>query len=67
MIKRKNMDTRYETFITLCRLMNYRKTSEEMNLTQPAVTRQIQFLEEELKVRLFIYDHRKLKRNSRLR
>jgi len=58
------MDTRYETFITLCRLMNYRKTSEEMNLTQPAVTRQIQSLEEELKVRLFIYDHRKLKRTK---
>lgn len=58
------MDNRYETFITLCRLMNYRKTSEEMNLTQPAVTKQIQSLEEEFGSRLFLYDHRKLSRTK---
>lgn len=54
------MDGRYETFLTLCNLMNYRKTADAMHLTQPAVTRQIQSLEEEFGIRLFQYDHRKL-------
>lgn len=56
------MDARYETFLTLCRFMNYRKTAQELHLTQPAVTRQIQSLEEEFGTKLFLYDHRKLSR-----
>ena len=54
------MDSRYETFLTLCHFMNYRKTAEELHLTQPAVTRQIQSLEAEFGTRLFLYDRRKL-------
>lgn len=56
------MDARYETFLTLCKLMNYRKTAESMHLTQPAVTRQIQSLEAEFKTKLFLYDRHKLSR-----
>ncbi len=56
------MDARYTTFLTLCRQMNYRRSAQELHLTQPAVTRQIQSLEAELGTRLFIYDHRTLRR-----
>ncbi len=54
------MDPKYKTFSTLYTLMNYRKTSEALNMTQPAVTKQIQALERELGVKLFNYDRKKL-------
>lgn len=42
------IDYRLETFLTLCRQMNYRRTAEEMNITQPAVTQHIQYLEKKI-------------------
>lgn len=39
------MDQRLETFLTVCATMNYRKAAEQLHLTQPAVTKQIQALE----------------------
>ena len=36
------MDQRLETFLTVCATMNYRKAAEQLHLTQPAVTKQIQ-------------------------
>lgn len=53
-------DIRIETFLTLCRVMNYRKTAEILNMTQPAVTQHIHFLEEHYGCRLFNYDRRTL-------
>lgn len=53
--------TRMETFLTLCRLMNYRKTAEALNMTQPAVTQHIHYLEEYYGCKLFLYDRRSLK------
>lgn len=58
------MDSRYDTFLTLCRLMSYRKTADAMHLTQPAVTQQIHSLEQEFGSKLFLYDHRTLTRTS---
>ncbi|MBP0957759.1 MAG: LysR family transcriptional regulator [Oscillospiraceae bacterium] len=55
------IDVRIETFLTLCRLMNYRKTAEELNMTQPAVTQHIHYLENYYGCRLFIYDRKSLK------
>lgn len=55
------IDVRIETFLTLCRLMNYRKTAEELNMTQPAVTQHIHYLEDHYGCRLFIYDRKSLK------
>lgn len=55
------IDTRIETFLTLCRVMNYRKTAELLNMTQPAVTQHIHFLEEQYGCKLFIYDRRTLR------
>lgn len=54
------MDTRLKTYLTLCNTMNYRRTAEEVNLTQPAVTKQIQSLEEEYGTKLFQYVGRRL-------
>jgi len=53
-------DYRITTFLTLCRLMNYRKTAEALNMTQPAVTQHIHYLEEYYGCRLFEYDHHTL-------
>lgn len=54
------IDSRIETFLTLCKVMNYRKTAELLNMTQPAVTQQIHFLEEQYGCKLFHYDKRTL-------
>ena len=54
------METRLKTFLSLCETLNYRKTAECVNLTQPAVTKQIQSLQEEYGVKLFEYVGRAL-------
>ncbi len=58
------MDHRLHTFLTLCQTMNYRRTAELLHLTQPAVTRQIQSLEQSFGVKLFQYDGRRLARTA---
>lgn len=58
------MDTKLQTFLVLCRFMNYRLTAEELHLTQPAVTKQIQALEQLYQTKLFTYDGRKLAKTS---
>jgi DNA-binding transcriptional LysR family regulator len=53
------MDLRtIENFLKLAETLNFRKTAEEIYIAQPALSRQIMALEEELKVMLF-------KRNKR--
>lgn len=54
------LDYRIETFITLCKTMNYRMTAEMLNITQPAVTQHIKYLEEYYGCKLFSYENRKL-------
>lgn len=54
------IDTRIKTFLTLCKVMNYRRTAELLNMTQPAVTQHIHFLEEQYGCKLFCYDKRTL-------
>ena len=58
------MDSKLQTFLVLCRLMNYRMTSEELHLTQPAVTKQIQALERMYNTKLFVYDGKKLQKTK---
>ena len=59
------MDTKLQTFLVLCRTMNYRVTAEQMHLTQPAVTKQIQALENIYGTKLFTYDGKKLKKTDK--
>ena len=56
------LDHRILTFITLYKEMNYRKTAQMLNMTQPGVTQHIQHLEKHYGVRLFEYDGRRLLR-----
>ena len=50
------MDAKLHTFLTLCQTMNYRLAAERLHLSQPAVTKQIQALEQTLQTKLFHYD-----------
>jgi DNA-binding transcriptional LysR family regulator len=43
-----------ETFLTIVKTMNFRKTADLLNLTQPAVSAQIRSLEEELNTTLIM-------------
>lgn len=56
------LDYRITTFLTLYHEMNYRRTAEVLNMTQPGVTQHIHFLEQHYGVKLFLYDGRQLRR-----
>lgn len=56
------LDYRIDTFLTLCEQMNYRKTAEKLNMTQPGVTQHIHYLESFYGVKLFEYNGRQLTR-----
>ena len=56
------IDYRIPTFLTLYELMNYRRTAEQLKLSQPAVTQQIHALERDYGCRLFTYDGSRLYR-----
>jgi len=55
------IDYRVKTFLALCDFMNYRKTAQILNMTQPAVTQHIHFLENQYGCKLFDYDRHSLK------
>ncbi len=59
------LDYRVYTFLELCNVMNYHKTAENLNMTQPAVTQHIKFLEEYYRCKLFDYSNRKLTKTSK--
>ena len=42
-----------ECFLTVAEFLNFAKAAEQMNISQPAITRQIQSLENELGGKLF--------------
>ena len=54
------LDYRIDTFLTLCEQMNYRKTAEILHISQPAVTQQIHYLENQYGQKLFEYENRRL-------
>ena len=54
------LDYRIDTFLTLCECMNYRKTADILHISQPAVTQQIHFLENQYGQKLFAYENRRL-------
>lgn len=58
------LDYRIDTFLTLCKYMNYRKTAEILHLSQPAVTQQIQSLERAYECKLFRYENHKLTKTN---
>ena len=54
------LDYRVDTFLTLCEQMNYRKTAEMLHISQPAVTQQIHYLENQYGQKLFQYENHRL-------
>lgn len=58
------LDQRIYTFLTLYNEMNYRKTAERLNMSQPGVTQHIQYLENHYGVKLFDYNGRTLSKTS---
>lgn len=54
------LDFRMDTFLAVCKHMNFTKAAGELNITQPAVSHHIRHLEEEYKVRLFEYSGKKI-------
>ena len=58
------LDYRIDTFLTLCESMNYRKTAEMLHISQPAVTQQIHYLENQYGQKLFAYENRRLVKNE---
>ncbi|MBQ5867617.1 MAG: LysR family transcriptional regulator [Oscillospiraceae bacterium] len=59
------MDPKLHTFLTLCQTMNYRLAAERLHLSQPAVTKQIQALEQSVQIKLFTYDGRTLHKTEK--
>jgi len=58
------LDYRIDTFLTLYDEMNYRRTAQKLNMTQPGVTQHIHFLEKYYGVKLFAYNGRTLSRTE---
>lgn len=59
------MDTKLHTFLALCQTMNYRQAAQQLHLSQPAVTKQIQSLEQRLQTKLFYYDGHNLHKTEK--
>ncbi len=54
------LDFRMRTFLEVCRCLNYTRAAEKLNITQPAVTQHIQYLQEYYGVKLFAYRNKQL-------
>lgn len=54
------LDFRTETFLTVCQTMNFTAAAKHLNITQPAVSQHIHFLEEQYHTSLFIYRNKQL-------
>lgn len=54
------LDKRYKTLIVLSKTQSFTKTAEQLFITQPAVSQQINSLEDELQLQLVIREHGKI-------
>lgn len=52
------LDFRLLTFLDLCHSKSYTKTAERLNITQPAVSQHIKYLEQYYGVKLILYQNR---------
>ena len=50
-----------ETVLTVCQCMNFTRAAEELNITQPAVSQHVRYLEKHYGTKLFQYEGKKLK------
>lgn len=54
------LDFRIETFLTVCQTMNFTTAARQLNITQPAVSQHIHFLEAQYHTSLFVYQNKQL-------
>ncbi len=54
------LDFRTDTFLTVCKTMNFTAAARELHITQPAVSQHIHFLENEYHTTLFEYHNKQL-------
>ena len=54
------LDFRMDTFLSVCLYMNFTHAAEHLNLTQPAVSQHIKYLEQKYEATLFKRDKKKL-------
>lgn len=52
------LDFRIETFLCVCKHMNYTKAAEDLNITQPGVSQHIKYLESYYGDKLFAYSNK---------
>lgn len=57
-------DFRMDTFITVCKYMNYTKAADALHITQPAVSQHIHYIEQDYGIKLFELNGRKIKLTS---
>jgi DNA-binding transcriptional LysR family regulator len=54
------IDFRIDTFLAVCRCLNLTRAAEQLNITQPAVTQHIHYLEDYYGSKLFTYEGKKM-------
>lgn len=54
------LDFRIDSFLAVCKHMNFTKAAKELNLTQPAVSQHIHYLEQLYHTHLFAYEGKKM-------
>ena len=54
------LDFRIKTFLCVCQTMNYTQAAKLLNITQPAVSQHIRFLEDYYQIKVFRYANKKL-------
>lgn len=54
------LDYKIHTFLAVCKNMNFTKAAEELNITQPAVSQHIKYLEEMYNTKLFEFNGKKM-------
>ena len=53
------LDSKLDTFLVLCETRNYTRAASVLNITQPAVTQHIKYLENHYSTKLFYYDEKR--------
>lgn len=54
------LDFRVFSFLSVCKHLSYTKAAQELNLTQPAITQHIQYLQTHYQVKFFIRENNQL-------
>lgn len=54
------LDYRIDTFLEVCRFMNFTKAARALNITQPAVSQHIKYLEEMYHTTFFQFQGKKM-------